>query len=75
MAEELKLEVDEEAFEAARLASKEASKGVAKAGAKEVVKLDVHDISALEAMPDVPKTDDSFKFCECSFSSLFYAFD
>ena len=68
MAEELGLEVDETAFEAARLASKEASKGTAKAGAKEVVKLDVHDISALDAMADVQKTDDSFKFCEFSLS-------
>ena len=75
MAEELGLEVDETAFEAARLASKEASRGTAKAGAKEVVKLDVHDISALEAMTDVQKTNDSFKFCECSLSSLVDAFD
>lgn len=64
MAEELGLDVDEDAFVAAQAHSKEASKGGAKAGAKETVKLDVHDIGALEANPDVPKTDDNAKFSE-----------
>ncbi|ODN95758.1 alanine-tRNA ligase [Cryptococcus wingfieldii CBS 7118] len=62
MAEERGLKVDEEAFEKARLESLEASKagGKEKAGAQ--VKLDVHDLGALEANDAVPKTDDSAKY-------------
>ncbi len=63
MADELGLTVDEKEFEEARAQSKEASKALKK-GAKDVVKLDVHDIAALEKIPDVPKTDDSAKFGE-----------
>ena len=62
MAEELNLTVDEEAFTAAQAHSKEASKGAAKVGTKEAVKLDVHDIGALEANADVPITDDTSKY-------------
>lgn len=62
MAEELNLTVDEEAFAAAQAHSKEASKGAAKIGVKDTVKLDVHDIGALEANSNVPVTDDNSKY-------------
>ncbi|KAI0313011.1 tRNA synthetases class II (A)-domain-containing protein [Amylostereum chailletii] len=62
MAEELGLEVNEQEFETAQAASKEASKASLKKGDKDVVKLDVHDIASLEKNVDVPKTDDSAKF-------------
>ncbi|KAI0758318.1 tRNA synthetases class II (A)-domain-containing protein [Irpex lacteus] len=61
MADELGLTIDEAEFEQAQADSKEASKAQKKAN-KETVKLDVHDIAALEKNPDVPKTDDSAKF-------------
>ncbi len=64
MAEELGLGVNNEEFEAAQAASREASKASLKVGAKDVVKLDVHDIAALEKDTSVPKTDDSAKFGE-----------
>ena len=70
MADELGLTVDEEQFEEAQAASKEASK-VQKKGTKDVVKLDVHDIAALEKNPAVPKSDDLAKYrkhptrCHC----------
>jgi alanyl-tRNA synthetase len=63
MAEELGLAVNEPEFEAAQAASKEASKATHKKGDNEVIRLDVHDIAALEKNPDVGKTDDSAKFC------------
>ena len=63
MADELDLTIDEKEFEEAQAQSKEASK-VQKKGAKDMVKLDVHDIAALEKNPNVPKTDDSAKFGE-----------
>ncbi|KAG5716331.1 Alanyl-tRNA synthetase [Termitomyces sp. T112] len=62
MAEELGLEVNEQEFEAAQAASKEASKATKKVGEDDLVKLDVHDIAVLEANESVPKTDDSAKF-------------
>lgn len=65
MAEESGLEVNEEEFEAAQAASKEASKATKKIGENELVKLDVHDIAALESNESVPKTDDSAKFSKC----------
>ncbi|KAI0793268.1 tRNA synthetases class II (A)-domain-containing protein [Abortiporus biennis] len=61
MADELNLKVNEEEFEAAQLASKEASKATKKDN-KDSVKLDVHDIAALEKNSAVPKTDDSAKY-------------
>ncbi|KKY25989.1 putative alanyl-trna synthetase [Phaeomoniella chlamydospora] len=61
MAEERRLEIDDNEFEDARLKAKEASKGEKKA-ASEKIKLDVHDLGTLEKMPGVPKTDDSAKF-------------
>ncbi|KAF8070257.1 tRNA synthetases class II (A)-domain-containing protein [Lyophyllum atratum] len=62
MAEELGLGVNDEEFEAAQAASKEASKATKKAGVTDLVRLDVHDIAALESDDTVPKTDDSAKF-------------
>ncbi|KAF7511473.1 Alanine--tRNA ligase [Endocarpon pusillum] len=61
MAEERGLSIDDNEFEDARLKAKEASKGEKKA-ASDLVKLDVHDISVLEKMPGVSKTDDDAKF-------------
>ncbi|KAG9050230.1 Alanine--tRNA ligase [Tulasnella sp. UAMH 9824] len=62
MAEEIGLGVNEAEFEAAQEKSKEASRNSGKAGVKDAVKLDVHDIATLEANDQVPKTDDSPKF-------------
>lgn len=64
MAEELGLTINEREFEEAQASSKEASKASQKKNAKTVVKLDVHDLAALEKNGDVPKTDDSLKFCK-----------
>lgn len=61
MAEERGLNIDDKEVEEAQEKAKEASKGVKKTGAT-VVKLDVHDLGALEKMADVSKTDDSSKF-------------
>lgn len=62
MAEEQGLKINTKEFEAAQAASKEASKGVAKKADGEIVKLDVHDIAALEKNADVPKTNDEAKY-------------
>ncbi|TNY17543.1 tRNA synthetases class II (A)-domain-containing protein [Rhodotorula diobovata] len=62
MAEEAGLTFDQAEFERAQEASKEASKGAGKKGDGQQVRLDVHDIGALEANADVPKTDDSAKY-------------
>lgn len=62
MAEETRLKINEEQFEQAQAESKEASKARGKKEGKEVVKLDVHGLAALEKDPNVPKTDDSFKY-------------
>ncbi|KAM0789420.1 hypothetical protein ACM66B_000245 [Microbotryomycetes sp. NB124-2] len=62
MAEELGLTINQADFEKAQAESKEASKGVTKKGDGQLVRLDVHDIGALEADSSVPKTDDQFKF-------------
>jgi alanyl-tRNA synthetase len=62
MAEELGLGVNNEQFEEAQAASREASKASLKVGARDEVRLDVHDIAALENNTSVPKTDDSAKF-------------
>ncbi|EKM54355.1 uncharacterized protein PHACADRAFT_258158 [Phanerochaete carnosa HHB-10118-sp] len=68
MAEELRFTVDEEEFELAQAQSKEASKAIKKIN-KETVKLDVHDIAALEKNISVPKTDESAKFLRGSIDS------
>ncbi|GAA6058951.1 hypothetical protein JCM10212_002903 [Sporobolomyces blumeae] len=62
MAEEAGLTINQKEFDEAQEKSKEASKGAGKKGDGQTVRLDVHDIAALEANADVPKTDDSFKF-------------
>ncbi|GAA5948754.1 hypothetical protein JCM3765_004995 [Sporobolomyces pararoseus] len=62
MAEEAGLTINQQEFEQAQEKSKEASKGVGKKGDGQTVRLDVHDIAALEKNENVPKTDDSFKF-------------
>lgn len=61
MAEERGLTIDDNEFEDARLKAKEASKGEKKASA-DLVKLDVHNLSELEIMPGVTKTDDQYKY-------------
>jgi alanyl-tRNA synthetase len=67
MAEELQLTINDAEFEAAQAHSKEASKGAAKTGAASLVKLEVHELAALEKDASVPKTDDSAKFRRCYF--------
>lgn len=75
MAEELGLTVNEDEFEKAQAESKEASKASTKKGGETLVKLDVHDIAALEKNDKVPKTDDSAKFsASYSFASWMYIF-
>ena len=64
MAEERGLKIDEVAFEKARLESLEASKAGGRTVGGVQIKLDVHDLAALEANDAVPKTDDSFKYRE-----------
>ncbi|KAI6153792.1 tRNA synthetases class II (A)-domain-containing protein [Pisolithus tinctorius] len=62
MAEELGMTVNEMEFEAAQERSKLASKGTFKKDKSEALKLDVHDLAALEKNITIPKTDDSAKF-------------
>ena len=73
MAEELGLSVNEEEFEEAQLASKEASKALSKRRTLNVVRLDVHDLAALEQNDAVPKTDDSAKFRKSWSVTLYYS--
>ncbi|KAF2859054.1 hypothetical protein K470DRAFT_271904 [Piedraia hortae CBS 480.64] len=61
MAEERGLKINDDAVKEAQEEAREASKGEKK-GVTDVLKLNVHDINALEEMPDVPKTDDSPKY-------------
>jgi alanyl-tRNA synthetase len=74
MAEELGLGINDAEFEAAQQHSKEASKGTTKKDTAEVVKLDVHDLAALEKDDSVPKTDDSAKFGEWFALPLVFVF-
>ena len=60
MAEERGLNINEQDVRDAQEKAREASRGDKKAAAA-LVKLDVHDLGALEGMNDVPKTDDSSK--------------
>ncbi|KAJ6558616.1 tRNA synthetases class II (A)-domain-containing protein [Mycena vulgaris] len=62
MAEELGLGINDAEFDAAQAWSKEASKASLKRDTTDTVKLDVHDIAALEKNSSVPKTDDTPKF-------------
>lgn len=77
MAEELKLNINEEEFEEAQAASREASKASQKKIGQDLVKLDVHDIAALEKNDNVPKTDDSAKFAagniDARIKAIFYS--
>jgi alanyl-tRNA synthetase len=61
MAEENGLTINDDEVLSAQEKAREASKGAKKAGSS-LVKLDVHDIGALENMTNVPKTNDSYKF-------------
>lgn len=61
MAEEKGLNINDDEVSAAQEKAREASKGEKK-GAADLVKLDVHDIAALEGMDDVPKTKDDAKY-------------
>jgi alanyl-tRNA synthetase len=70
MAEELGLGVNDKEFEEAQALSREASKATKKRTAPEIVKLDVHDIAALEEDESVPKTDDSAKYSKLHFDDL-----
>ena len=67
MAEELKLGIDDKEFEKAQAWSKEASRASQKKESAVQIKLDVHDIAALEQNGNVPKTDDSAKFSKSQF--------
>jgi alanyl-tRNA synthetase len=62
MAEELELGINEKEFEDAQEHSKLASKESFKKDKADLVKLDVHDLAALEKNDAIPKTDDSSKF-------------
>jgi alanyl-tRNA synthetase len=72
MAEEIGLEIDEEAFEKARSESKEASKGGKKSGGNGLVKLDVHSLAHLDS-ENVIRTDDSFKYLSGNIESTIVA--
>jgi alanyl-tRNA synthetase len=62
MAQEIGLGINDQEFDDAQALSREASKAVSKTEADELVRLDVHDIGALEKNDAVPRTDDSAKF-------------
>lgn len=61
MAEEAGLKIDDEAFEAAREESREASKATGNKAGETLIKLDVHALSELEKK-QVSKTDDVYKY-------------
>ena len=61
MAEERGLQIDDVEFEEAKLKAREASKGQKK-DAADTLTFNVHDLSKLEKMGDVHKTDDNAKF-------------
>ncbi|KAF2836360.1 hypothetical protein M501DRAFT_1019154 [Patellaria atrata CBS 101060] len=69
MAEERGLKINDAEVSEAQERAREASKGEKKTGAL-LVKLDVHDLGALEKMNDVPKTDDSAKFGRSNITSV-----
>ena len=62
MAEENRLEINEQEFEASQAASKEASKAKKRTGGEELLRLDVHGLGKLETMSNVPQTNDSYKY-------------
>ncbi|KAF2750617.1 alanyl-tRNA synthetase-like protein [Sporormia fimetaria CBS 119925] len=71
MAEERGLNINDEEVEAAQEKAREASKGDKKA-AIGLVKLDVHDLAALENMK-IPKTDDEHKYGRENITSVIKA--
>jgi alanyl-tRNA synthetase len=72
MAEERGLSIDDKEVEEAQERAREASKGDKKA-AGIVVKFDVHDLGALDAMDNVPKTDDTPKYGRDNITSVIKA--
>jgi len=62
MAEEQGLKINQKEVDEAQAVSKELSKGGPKKSEGEIIKLDVHDIGALEKNPDVPRTNDEAKY-------------
>ncbi|KAF2468262.1 alanyl-tRNA synthetase-like protein [Lindgomyces ingoldianus] len=72
MAEERGLNINDNEVEEAQERAREASKGDKKATAA-LVKLDVHDLGALENMPEVPKTDDLAKYGRENITSVIKA--
>jgi alanyl-tRNA synthetase len=72
MAEERGLNINDKEVDEAQEKAREASKGDKKAAAA-LVKLDVHDLGALENMNDVPKTDDSTKHGRDNITSVIKA--
>ena len=60
MAEEASLKIDEEGFEVAKEASREASKGSGLKGGASLIKLDVHALSEIDGK--IAKTDDEAKY-------------
>lgn len=72
MAEERGLNINDKEVEDAQERAREASKGDKKATAA-LVKLDVHDLGALEMMNHVPKTDDEPKYGRENITSVIKA--
>ncbi|KAF2789945.1 hypothetical protein K505DRAFT_420152 [Melanomma pulvis-pyrius CBS 109.77] len=72
MAEERGLNINDKEVDEAQEKAREASKGDKKAAAA-LVKLDVHDLGALEAMDNVPKTDDTAKYGRENITSVIKA--
>ncbi|KAF2869425.1 tRNA synthetases class II (A)-domain-containing protein [Massariosphaeria phaeospora] len=72
MAEERGMIINDKEVDEAQEKAREASKGDKKAAAA-LVKLDVHDLGALENMTDVPKTDDSAKYGRENITSVIKA--
>lgn len=62
MAEENGLNVDELEFERAQMAAKERSKARGSKDKGDVVALNIHDLGELEKNPNVPRTDDQYKY-------------
>lgn len=73
MAEEASLKIDEEGFEQAKAASREASKASNSKGASNTIKLNVHALSELDSNDAVKPTDDSFKYASDNTTSKIVA--
>ncbi|KAF2093130.1 alanyl-tRNA synthetase [Rhizodiscina lignyota] len=72
MAEERGLRINQEEVDKAEEEAREASKRPKKA-VGDLIKLDVHDINALQNMPDVHRTDDSAKYGKKNITSTIKA--